>query len=128
MNRETRLAAEFRLATDNGVNRVVGYASVFNKRSVDLGGFYEYIDPAAFNGVSLDNVVGLVNHDANLLLSRSPNTLTLKVDNQGLAFDMTLPDTSYGRDLVESMKRGGYWGMFICHVCWRGFLEYGQRW
>ena len=92
---------------ENGKNRVVGYGSVFNKLSEDLGGFREMIMPGAFDDV-LDNDVRLLfNHDQNFVLGRTASgTLNLSVDENGLRYSAELPDTTFAKDLTKLMERG----------------------
>jgi len=54
-------------------NIVVGYGSVYNSRSENLGGFYEYISEGAFTDelINSSDVRALINHDPNLILARS---------------------------------------------------------
>lgn len=88
---------------------IVGYAAVFNSPSCDLGGFIERIAPGAFadslaNG---DDVRALVDHDWGRIIGRrKAGTLTLEEDERGLLTDTVPPDTSVGRDIVESIRRG----------------------
>jgi len=94
---------------DAGINVVVGHASVYNSRSENLGGFYEYISKNAFTPelIEKSDVRALINHDQNLILARSKaGTLKLENDDKGLRYEFEMPDTSYGRDLAVSMKRG----------------------
>ena len=91
--------------------KVEGYASVFNSRSKDLGGFVEIIDPAAFNGViERSDVLALLNHDQDRgVLARSRKgvgSLTLTVDERGLHYSFDAPNTALGDELVEGLKRG----------------------
>ncbi len=55
-----------------------------------------------------DDVRGLFNHDPNFILGRSAaGTLSLSVDERGLRYDITAPDTQTIRDLVLApMMRG----------------------
>lgn len=86
---------------------IKGYASVFGKQSQDLGGFREIIAPTAFEGRLNDDVAALFNHDSNLILGRTTSkTLRLSVDSEGLEYEVDFPDTTYARDLLESVKRG----------------------
>ena len=97
---------EVRAEGDN-TPTISGYASVFNSMSENLGGFREIIAPGAFDSVLQDDVRALFNHDPNYLLARSASgTLKLSVDEQGLRYEFEPPNTTAGRDLVESMKRG----------------------
>lgn len=91
--------------------KLEGYAAIFNEETVIGGtqyGFREVIDPRAFSAaVNRDDVRALMNHDPNLVLGRNKaGTLQLSVDNKGLRYVIDAPDTSYGRDLVVSVKRG----------------------
>src|SRR5699024_2124184 len=86
---------------------IVGYALRFNTYSEDLGGFIETIEPTALDNADMDDVVALINHDRNLVLGRTgSNTLKLEVDEFGLKYTIIPPDTTFAKDLMESMKRG----------------------
>ena len=91
---------------EDGTALVEGHAAVFNSRSENLGGFTEIIHDGAFDDVLGDDVRALFNHDSNLILGRSPNTLTVSVDHRGLVFKYESPDTTYARDLLVSLERG----------------------
>ncbi len=86
-----------------------GYAAVFNTLSQDLGGFKEIIADKAFSR-SLKagaDVRALVDHDPSKILGRSKSgTLTLREDDHGLKVSIKPPDTTVGRDIVESTRRG----------------------
>jgi uncharacterized protein len=110
------LRYEFRATKSlSGKMTVAGYAARYNTLSHPIpdgvgGSFRERIAKGAFTRVlrtkNLD-CVALMNHDANKPLGRTTaGTLELEGDNDGLAFSCDLPDTSYGRDLYESVKRG----------------------
>ena len=91
--------------------KVEGYASVFNSRSKDLGGFTEIIDPAAFEGViEKSDVLALLNHDKDRgVLARSRKgvgSLKLSLDERGLLYSFEAPNTALGDELVEGLKRG----------------------
>lgn len=85
-----------------------GYAAVFGKLSQNLGGFVERVEPTAFNRtLDSSDVLALVNHEANQVLGRSSaGTLRLNVDSIGLRYEIDPPNTTYARDLIESMQRG----------------------
>lgn len=95
-------------AADDGAPVAFGYAAVFNRRSLDLGGFTEVIDRNAFaKTVTEADVVGLWNHDEGRLLGRvSSGTLRLSTDDRGLAYEIDLPDTADGRDVAVLLGRG----------------------
>ena len=100
---------EFRGETES--RKVEGYASVFNSRSKDLGGFTEIIDPAAFEGViERSDVLALLNHDKDRgVLARSRKgvgSLSLTIDERGLLYSFDAPNTALGNELIEGLKRG----------------------
>ena len=56
-------------------------------------------------------MVALYAHDTDKPLGRlSRGTLTIEVDDHGLAYDIDLPDTTVGRDVRESVRRGDIQG------------------
>ena len=94
---------------EDGQEVVVGYGSIFNSRSENLGGFYEYISPTAISEetIAKSDVRALINHDQNLILARSTTgTLDLTVDEKGLKYEFQIPQTSYGKDLAINMQNG----------------------
>jgi len=111
----------------NGEKVVRGTAAVFNKRSHDLGGFTEIIEPGAFERVLAESpdVVALFNHDPDHLLARTASgTLELGVDDEGLNYTFTPPDTTLGRDLSVLLSRGDIVGSSFAFI----IDEDGQRW
>lgn len=92
---------------------IEGYGSIFNSRSVDLGGFTEIIAEGAFDGViERSDVKCYLEHDANRgILARSRNgkgSLTLELDEKGLKYSFDAPHTNLGDEVVEGLKRGDY--------------------
>ena len=101
------IVAETRADGDKSVKKLRGHAAVFGPLSSNLGGFREKIAPGAFDKVLDNDVRAVFNHDINMILGRSSaGTLRVSVDDVGLAYEIDLPDTSYARDLHESVKRG----------------------
>lgn len=106
MEKETRsYQVEFR-ARDDG--KIVGYASVFNQWSEDLGGFREKVKQGAFaKTIKEADIRALFNHDSNYVLGRNKaGTLQLEEDAKGLLVTIDPPDTQWARDLSTSIKRG----------------------
>lgn len=92
---------------------VEGYGSVFNERSLDLGGFVEMIAPGAFDGViERSDVKAYLDHNPQRgILARSKNgegSLKLEVDERGLKYSFDAPHTALGDEVVEGLKRGDY--------------------
>ena len=107
-NIEVRNFEASELRIENAESReVVGYGSVFNSLSENLGGFRERIDERAFDEVLENDVRALFNHDSNYILGRTTaNTLKLSVDERGLRYSVNIPETTYGNDLMVSLDRG----------------------
>lgn len=109
----------------NGERVFSGYAAPFNSRSVDLGGFVEVIAPVAFNRTLREqpDVYALYAHDMRNILGRTKSgTLTLGVDDKGLNFRCTAPDTATARDLATLVERGDVDG------CSFGFYTRDDSW
>jgi len=108
-NKEIRVFTancEIRKDDESQDYRVSGYAALFDHESRDLG-FRESISRSAFDGRLDDNVILTYNHDMNAILDRNQGgTLKLSVDERGLRYDGTLPNTSTGNDVAELMRRG----------------------
>ncbi|WP_104618975.1 HK97 family phage prohead protease [Brachyspira murdochii] len=87
-----------------------GYAIVYNSLSEPLYGdlFRERINRGAFTKSLLENdQVCLWGHDTRYVLGRkSSGTLILREDDKGLYFEVSLPNTTWARDLKESVDRG----------------------
>lgn len=115
MNKETRinsLDVSIRQA-ESGEQFIKGYGAVFNQRSrlIRENGktFYEIILPGAFDKIlkTTPNVIANVGHDDNKMLGRTRSgTLTLSVDEIGLHYKISVPNTALGRDTMEQIKRG----------------------
>lgn len=84
---------------------IEGYAAVFNSET-DMGLWTESIAPGAFDGVLKDDVRALFNHDSNLILARSNNTLEIWQDEKGLGYRFDPPNTTVGNDLIENLSNG----------------------
>lgn len=95
-------------------NKLVGHASVFDVVTTKTEGMPEVITRSAFDDVlgrPDTDVVALVEHDPRWILGRqSAGTLRLRADDEGLAFEVDLPNTSYGNDVRELVSRGDYTG------------------
>lgn len=105
----------------------VGKAIVVGSRSKNLGGFVEVIDAKALDGADMSDVVGLFNHDRNILLGRtSSGTLTLTRDADGglsyrIAYDPADPDHVR---LMAKMNRGDVVGSSFAFTTTRQ----GDKW
>jgi len=87
---------------------LVGHPAMFNKLSVDLGGFREKIAPGAFaNTIKEDDIRGLYNHNPLYVFARNKSgTLELTEDKQGLFMRANPADTSWVKDMLITIERG----------------------
>lgn len=100
---EIRSGGELRAESDG---RLIGYASVFGKRSVDLGGFVEIVQRGAFASSMSQDVRALIDHQGIAIARTANDTLTLREDKEGLRVEIDLPDTQAGNDIRTSVERG----------------------
>lgn len=93
--------------------RLEGYAATFGTPATIGGRFTETIAPGAFAGSlrSKGDILALVDHDAGRVLARTRSgTLRLSEDSRGLAYDLDVPDTQWGRDVLALAERGDVGG------------------
>lgn len=88
--------------------RLSGVAHAFGEVAA-LSGSYEVLAPTAFDqALSSSDVRAFVEHDRRLILGRqSAGTLRVWAAADGLHYEIPeVPNTSYGNDLLESVRRG----------------------
>lgn len=106
--------------------KVTGYAALFDVE-YDLGPFTEVIRSSAFSEANMTDIVALFNHDDNIVLGRtSSGTLEVEVDDIGLKYTVTLPDSPQGQSVYESIRRGD-----VTQSSWAFVLppgDEGQKW
>src|SRR5438876_6249782 len=110
---ERRWSGEIRVDV-NASTKLSGYAIVFNAMSLDLGGFKEIILPEAVDRTLSEalDVRALVDHDTGKVIGRTrAGTLMLRKDRKGLRTEIDPADTTAGRDVLESVRRGDISGM-----------------
>jgi hypothetical protein len=93
--------------------KLVGYAATFGTPA-QIGGFTESIRAGAFRDSLASNpdILALVDHDPARLLGRTKSgTLRLAEDARGLAFEIDVPDTQLGHDVLAMAARGDVGGM-----------------
>jgi uncharacterized protein len=91
-----------------GQYTMVGHAAVFNRWSLDLGGFRERVKKGAFDEVlSRDpHVLHTWDHDTSRVLASTRNkTLELSIDPKGLRYWSKVAPTSYAADLRVLLER-----------------------
>jgi HK97 family phage prohead protease len=96
---------------DEAEKRVIGYATTFNEpytlyEDVEMV-FREQVDPSAFNGADMSDVIMQYDHRGRVFARIRNNTLALRTDSKGLFVSANLGGTEIGRQLYEEI-RGGY--------------------
>ena len=113
--RHTTGGGKVQIREKTGASRghtITGYAAVFNSPT-DIGGqFTEEIEPGAFrDALATSDIRALFNHNADHLLGRlGSGTLRAREDGNGLFYELDVPNTRLGEDLVELVKRGDLTG------------------
>jgi HK97 family phage prohead protease len=120
---ERRRAAEISVALP--ARKLTGYAAVF-KEETRVAGFVEVIRPGAFKAsLAGRDILALVDHDPARLLARTKSgTLRLQEDERGLRYELDLPDTQEGRDILTLAERGDLGGMSFGFTVSKG----GEHW
>lgn len=102
--------------------KLEGYAATFG-RETRIADFQEVILPGAFS--LRGDVLALVDHSPEKLLARTRSkTLRLSQDKTGLHFELDLPETNLGRDVLALAERGDLGGMSFGFTVAPG----GERW
>lgn len=95
---------------EGGKRVLKGRALVFNTRSGNMGWgkkVYEVIARDALLETDMTQVICKFNHDMNKVLGTSwAGTLRFEVNENGLDYEVDLPDTETGREVYELAKRG----------------------
>lgn len=122
MQLERRFATELRTK-----GRVLeGYAARFGIEA-RIGTFTEVIRPGAFRAslASGRDILALVDHDRQRVLARTRSgNLRLTEDSAGLQFELSVPDTTFGADVLELAERGDLGGMSFAFTVPKD----GERW
>lgn len=118
-------------AADQGsdfIGVLTGHAAMFNSDSVAFEGagkpWVERIAPGAFTRTLQENpdVVALWSHDASKPAGRTPETLSIREDETGLAVEIRLVDTATNRDLLTNIRAG------IVDAMSFGFIPVRTQW
>lgn len=129
---EIRSFSELPVAAEG--RRIEGYAIVWGVESRVLcdwdGEFVEVIERGAVDAELLQrsDVKALYNHSRDYMLARYTNgtgTLQLTVDEHGLRFAFDAPETTWGNDVLELVKRGDLRGCSFAFTA--DDVDYSQR-
>lgn len=119
---ERRYATELRTK-----GRVLeGYAARFNVEA-RIADFTEVIRAGAFTRSLAGgrDILAMVDHDKTRVLARTKSgNLKLSEDSSGLQFELSVPDTTFGADVLELAERGDLGGMSFAFTV----PKEGERW
>lgn len=104
--------------------KISGYAATFDSPT-QIVDFEETIRPGAFRRALFEkqDVRALFNHDPSKILGRTASgTLKLSEDSRGLHFEVELPNSPTGSDVLEAVRRGDVSGASF------GFRARRDRW
>ncbi len=119
---ERRTISELRTAG----RRLEGYAARFGVEA-RIADFVEVIRAGAFSAslASGRDVLALVDHDHTQVLARTRSgSLKLSEDSKGLQFELSVPETQPGRDVLALAERGDLGGMSFAFTVPKN----GERW
>lgn len=88
-----------------------GTAIVYNKTSEVMSDYFtsfrEIIEPKAFGDISTQDIRALWSHDTSKILGRTKNkSLRLNETDDGIEFELDLPETQTGLEVYELIKEG----------------------
>lgn len=118
-------SAELRASeTGDGKKIISGISPRFNTETTIGGYFKEVIRPrCCTKSLKETDQVALWSHDYNKPMGRrSAKTLRLRQTEEGIEYEIDVPDTTWGRDAWESIKRGDVKGASF------GFRATKTRW
>ncbi|RTL04023.1 HK97 family phage prohead protease [Candidatus Dependentiae bacterium] len=122
--REQRSISKIEFRAEDGEQKVVrGYAALFNSETQLAPNVVEKIAPGAFASSIGGDVRALWNHNMDLILGRTTNgSLILREDGTGLAFELRMPDTTFGMDkykeIASGLVTGVSFGFFVNKESW----------
>lgn len=123
MKKELRFLDGAEVRAGSG-RKISGYAATFDSPTTIID-FEETIRPGAFSRALRErqDVRALWNHDPSRILGRTASgTLRLSEDSRGLHFEVELPNSPTGSDVLESIRRGDVTGASF------GFMARRDRW
>ena len=115
LDNERRIVSNVEIRAEGEENEarmiVEGYPIIFNKETyIDgwFGGFFEKVDPKAFDEADMDDVCFKYNHsDGFFILARTRNdSLKLTIDEKGVFMHAELIDTTQNQDVYKMIRSG----------------------
>ena len=122
-------------SVDNNSGIIRGYAIVWDVESRVLWDGEEFVEVIAKGAVTEEllkrsDVTALYNHNRDYLLARSVNgvgSLSLTIDEHGLAFAFEAPETAWGNDVLALVRRGDLRGCSFAFVVDGRSVTYSRR-
>ncbi len=101
-----------------------GYAAMFDSPSQPMG-YYEPMIESIARGAfkrsladkEQDTIWNYEHNDGKILGRKSSGTVTIIEDEKGLRVQGEIPNTTYGNDIIESLKRNDLKYMSFAFVC-----------
>lgn len=109
---------------------VEGYASTFEPyvlMNIDGEDYSERIDPKAFDGADMTDVVFLLDHTGRVYARTKNNTVSLEVDEKGLLTRTDLSKTEASRAVAEDIAVGNYSQMSFAFTVAKDHFEQETR-
>ena len=129
-NREYR-SMELRAVNDEEKRYVVeGYASTFQPYVLftqDGIDYKEQIEPTAFDGADMSDVVFRIDHEGKVYARTSAGTLQLWTDEHGLGQRADLSRTAAARELFADIEAGNYPKMSFAFTVAEGGDTYDRK-
>ncbi len=120
MDREYRsMTLTLPTKTEDNQYMVEGYAATFDPYvllTIDGVDYSERIEPTAFDGADLSDVVLRVDHKGSVYARSSANTVEVWTDEHGLATRANLGKTQKARELYADIEAGNYPQMSFAFV------------
>lgn len=91
--------------------RLSGYAIRFDDITTIGNQFDERVANTALDGVDMNGVHALYNHNWDMPLGKEGLNMSLNKDEKGLRVDIDLNNTTYANDLYENVRTGVVGGM-----------------
>jgi hypothetical protein len=108
--------------SEDGSTVLRGYAAKFGS-VYDMGWFTEELSRNAFANADMADVRILKNHDPNLILGRTKaGTARTWIDETGLGYEVTLPNSPDGENMRVAIERGD-----ITQSSWGFMLRYTDQ-
>lgn len=110
--------------TQDGQPELFGYALKWDTE-YRVGWFTERIARGALSDADMSDVRILFNHDPNMVIARTASgTATVGMDDTGMYYRASIPNSPFGLNLIESLKRGD-----ITQSSWAfSIREKGDKW